>query len=99
VKALNIVLATAVLASAAAVAQSARYVATLAQPLGAKKELVANNNFWRCNESTCVLTSHPEDGDSVHSCHALKREVGALTAYGNKDKPFDADKLAKCNSD
>lgn len=94
----NLIVATMIFASTAAFAGSTRYIATLAQPLTAKKEFIANVNIWHCEGSTCVLTSEPEDADSVTSCHALMRKVGALTAYGIEGKPFDSDKLAKCNS-
>jgi hypothetical protein len=97
VKKLNLIAAAVLSASAAAVAQTNQYTATLAQPLAAKKELIANGNIWRCQDSTCVLISVPEDPGSVRSCHALKRQAGELTAYGPKGKPFEADKLAMCN--
>jgi len=85
-------------ASAAGFAGTTRYTATLAQPLPKHKDVIGNHNIWRCTETTCVLTSAPNDVEGVSSCRELKREVGALTAYGAAEKPFDAEKLAKCNS-
>jgi hypothetical protein len=85
------------LVGTAAFAQSGRYTATLAQPLDTKKEIIVNRNIWRCAGSTCVLASVPDDPNSIRDCHALARKVGALIAYGPEGRPFEADKLAKCN--
>ena len=74
------------------------YTASLAQPLAVKKEVIVDRNIFRCDGSTCILTSHPIDADSLHSCRALERQVGTLTAYVVDGKPFDAEKLAKCNA-
>jgi hypothetical protein len=93
----SILIAAAALLAGAAVAQTSGYSATLAQPLAAKKEFIAIGNIWRCESTTCVLVSIPENPSSVRSCHALERLAGALTAYGTASQPFDADKLAKCN--
>jgi hypothetical protein len=43
------------------------------------------------------LVSEPRNASSTGACHALQQKVGALSAYGLPDRPFDADKLAKCN--
>jgi hypothetical protein len=85
-------------AGTGAVAQSGRYTATLAQPLAGKKEVIIDHNIWRCEASTCILASVPEDPASIRNCHALVRKVGELKAYGPAETPFEADKLAKCNS-
>lgn len=94
----RLIAAALVLVSVAASAQSGRYTATLVQPLSGKKEFIANGNLWRCEGSSCALVSEPKDPDSIRSCHGLERQAGALSAYGVSDQPFDADKLAKCNS-
>jgi hypothetical protein len=93
-----LILAAVLLASTTAFASSAHFVATLAQPLSTKKDIIASGNIWQCEGSTCTLTSHPQDADSMRACHQLQLQVGALTAYGAEGKPFDADKLAKCNA-
>jgi hypothetical protein len=98
VKNLSLITATLILAVTATAAGTGHYTATLAQPLTAKKEFIANSNIWDCDGSTCILTSVPTDPDSVRSCRELQRRVGALTAYGKEGKPFDGDKLAKCNA-
>jgi hypothetical protein len=87
-----------VLISATAFGDAARYTATLAQPLTQKRELIVENNIFRCEGSSCLLTSHPQSAESVRVCHALRREVGTLTAYVADGKEFDADRLAKCNA-
>jgi hypothetical protein len=79
-------------------AQTSPYTATFAQPLSGHKEFVANGNLWRCDGASCALISKPSDPNSVRSCHEVQRQVGGLSAYGSKDKPFDGDKLAKCNA-
>jgi hypothetical protein len=76
VKNLNFIAAAVLFASTAAVAQTSQFTATLAQPLAAKKEFIANGNIWRCDGSTCILVSVPEDPASVRSCNALKRKAG-----------------------
>jgi hypothetical protein len=91
-------MAAMILASTAALGDTGRYSATLAQPLAAKKEFIVNGNLFRCDGSSCLLLSNPVDAGSVRNCRAVQREVGALTAYVADGKPFDADKLAKCNA-
>lgn len=93
----QLVSASLILASSAALAQKVRYSATLVQPLAGSKEFVAGDNLWYCSGSTCTLVSQPKDADSAGACRALQRKVGALSAYGLSDRPFDAGKLAKCN--
>jgi|SRR5277367_5890664 len=87
-----------ILASTASLADGGHYTATLVQPIAAKKEVIANGNVWRCDASICVLASTPKDADSLGTCRELRREVGVLSAFGREEKPFDADKLAKCNT-
>ena len=89
--------ASLILAAGAAVAQKVRYSASLAQPLTSSKEFVAGDNLWYCSGATCTLVSEPRNAGSTGACHALQQKVGALSAYGLPDRPFDADKLAKCN--
>jgi hypothetical protein len=94
----RLITASLVLAGTAAVAQKVHYTATLVQPLTGTKEIVANDNLWSCAGSTCTLVSEPRSPNSLGACHALKRKMGALSAYGLADSLFDADKLAKCNA-
>jgi hypothetical protein len=94
----TLILATLILTTTAALADVGGYTATLAQPLAGKKTLIVNGNMFRCDGATCVLVSNPVDATAVRNCRALQREVGTLTAYVAEGKPFDADKLAKCNS-
>jgi len=83
----------------AAVADTAGYSATVAQPQTAKKEFIIHGNLFRCDGSTCILVSHPtNDAGDLTTCRALQREVGTLTSYVAGGKPFDSDRLAKCNS-
>jgi hypothetical protein len=84
-------------ASAATVASTDRYTATLVQPLGNKKEFIAEHNAWTCEGSACVLVSTPTDADSVTSCRRLMKQVGPVAAYGRPGNLFDAKKLAACN--
>lgn len=95
---IKLIVASLVLASAPALAQKVRYTATLVQPIAGSKEFVAADNLWYCSGSTCSLVSEPRNPGSVGSCHSLRRKVGALSAYGSPESPFDADKLAKCNA-
>jgi hypothetical protein len=90
--------AAALIASTAAIAQVHPYTATLMQPLAAKKEIIANGNYWYCMGDTCTILSEPRDPISFRSCRELQRQVGDLNAYGTKEHPLDADKLAKCNA-
>jgi hypothetical protein len=95
----NLIIAALLFASTVAIAQRPHYTATLAQPLSSNKEVVANNNLWRCSGSTCTLTSQPKDPGAAASCRTLRKKVGALSAYGAPNDSFDAEKLAKCNAD
>ena len=97
-KNLALIVAIMILASTAALADTSRYTATLAQPLAAKKDLIVNGNMFRCDGSTCLLVSTPKDAGSVHTCRALQHQVGTLTAYGTDADKFDAAKLAQCNA-
>jgi hypothetical protein len=94
---ISVLAMTSMFVATVAMAQ-APYTAALAQPLAEKKEFIANHNFWHCEDSTCTLRSQPQDPTSILSCRELQRRVGDLTAYGTKEAPFTADKLAKCNS-
>jgi hypothetical protein len=96
VKSPGILVAAMIFAGAIASAQTGRYSATLAQPLSSK-QVIANGNIWNCKGSVCELVSYPNHPDSLQSCHDLQHQVGVLTAYGTKEKPFDSDLLAKCN--
>jgi hypothetical protein len=97
-KNLALIVATMILANATALADTSRYTATLAQPVGAKKELIVNGNMFRCDGSTCILVSRPADPGSLHTCRALQHQVGVLIAYGAAGDEFDAAKLAQCNA-
>ena len=90
--------ASTVLSGSIAIGQTSRVSATLAEPLPTNKELVANSNAWRCQGSSCLLVSTPNDPFSVRSCHELARLTGTITAYGTESRQLDADKLAKCNA-
>jgi len=90
--------AMVILGSTAASADTGRYTATLAQPLAAKKDVIVNGNMFRCDGSTCILVSSPQDAGSVHTCRALEHQVGTLAAYGTEEHKFDAVKLAQCNA-
>jgi hypothetical protein len=74
------------------------FVATLAQPLAVKKEIIIENNLFRCEGSTCLLVSQSAAADTVAICRALQHKVGHLTGYVAGGKTFDADRLAKCNA-
>jgi hypothetical protein len=94
-----ILIATAVLVAGVAVADTSGYSATVAQPQTVKKEFMIHGNLFRCDGSTCNLVSHPtNDAGDLTMCRALQREVGTLTAYVAAGKPYDSDRLAKCNS-
>jgi hypothetical protein len=97
-KNLALIEAIMILASAAALADTSRYTATLARPMAAKKEFIVNGNMFRCDGATCILVSNPKDASSMHTCRALQHQVGTLTAYGVEGKPFDAAMLAQCNA-
>jgi hypothetical protein len=94
----TLIVAAMILASTAALGANNLYTATLAQPLTQKKEFIVNGNSFRCDGSTCILNSTPIDAGSIRTCRDLQREVGTLTAFVAGGKPFDADKLAKCNA-
>jgi hypothetical protein len=98
VKNISLVVSSIILTSFAATAAEQRYTATLAQPLTARKQVIIDYNIWRCEGSSCALVSRPNDINAVRNCRELKRQVGALAAYGKEGDQFDPDKLAKCNA-
>jgi hypothetical protein len=73
-------------------------VATLAQPLDAKREIIIEGNLFRCEGSICGLVSHSAAAETLATCRSLQRKVGTLTGYVVEGRPFDSDKLAKCNA-
>ena len=85
-------------AAAAALAGPGRYTATLAQPLAKKKEFIANGNAWICDGALCTLRSTPLRADSIVTCRELRREAGAVTAYGVEGMQFTAAQLESCNA-
>lgn len=91
-------IAIAVLATGGAMAAKPHYTATLAQPIAAPMEVIVNTTIWQCKNSACEMTSAPSNSNSVRACAALKARVGTLTAYGADSNPYDAAKLAQCNS-
>ena len=91
-------IAITILATGGAMAAKPHYTATLAHPLAAPLEVIVNTTIWECKDQACEMTSAPSDSNSVRACVALKARVGALTAYGADGNPFDAPKLAQCNS-
>src|SRR5580658_8047918 len=97
-KKIAFVVGIVILVGTAALADTGRYTATLAQPLAAKKDLIVNGNMFRCEGSTCILVSDPKDAGSVHTCRALQHQVGTLASYGTEGDKFDAAKLAQCNA-
>jgi hypothetical protein len=98
VKNTSLAFSSIILISLAAAAAEERYTATLAQPVAARKQVVIDYNIWRCEGSSCVLVSRPNDINAIRNCHELRRQVGAVTAYGKEGDQFDPDKLAKCNA-
>lgn len=96
---LMLIAVTMVMTGGAAIADTAGYSATVAQPQTAKKEFIIHGNLFRCEGSNCILVSRPtSDAGDLITCRALQREVGALTSYVAAGKSFDADRLAKCNA-
>ena len=94
---LRITFLIVLLQSCVAEAYAIEYSATLAQPVAAEKEYVANGNIWRCKGETCFLISPPVDAASLRSCSALSRQAGALRAYGKVGHVLSAEDLTKCN--
>jgi len=96
---LTLITAAAVVAWGIALADTAGYSATLAQPRAMKKEFIIRGNLFRCDGSTCILVSHPtNDAGDLPTCRALQREVGTLTSFVAAGKAFDSERLAKCNA-
>jgi hypothetical protein len=91
-----VLFASALLAGPALAEQP--YSATLAKPLTTAQEVLVFGTIFDCNGSACVTASQPADAGLVRTCRALAAKVGPLTAYGSASKPFDADKLAQCNT-
>lgn len=96
IRATFLILAGLLTANAAAAA-TVPFTATLAQPVK-RIDVIADSNLFRCEGTSCKLTSKPVDANSVNICHRLARQVGEITAYGPEGTPFSADQLKSCNA-
>jgi cytochrome c556 len=72
--------------------------AKLQAPVEGRKKPVAGDAVFVCEADACTAASPSGSTSSVSSCRQLVRAVGAVTSFGSDDKPFDADKLGRCNS-
>jgi hypothetical protein len=73
------------------------YTATLVKPVSSVQNVVVGLTAWRCEDSTCKTTSSTQTAGTIPACHELVGQVGAVSAYGSAERPFDADSLIKCN--
>jgi hypothetical protein len=71
--------------------------ATLEQAQGSPAKLIAAHAVFRCDGSSCVASTAPDDAGSLDGCKSLAKQVGRLSAYGQY-KPLDDKALAKCNA-
>jgi hypothetical protein len=71
--------------------------ATLAQP-GPTAKLIAASAVFRCQDTTCVAASAPDNAASLDGCKQLAKQVGPLAAFAGPYKAFDEKKLAQCNA-
>ena len=60
--------------AAPVLADSNANVATLAEPLTAKKEIIIGANMFRCEGATRVLVARAADADTLGTCHNLARK-------------------------
>jgi cytochrome c556 len=72
--------------------------AKLQAPVEGRKKPVAGDAVFVCEADSCTASSPSGATASVSSCRQLVRSVGAVASFGTDDKPFDADKLGRCNS-
>jgi cytochrome c556 len=72
--------------------------AKLQSPIEGRKKPVAGDAVFVCEADSCVASSPSGSTSSVSSCRQLVRAVGAVTSFGSEGKPFDADKLGRCNT-
>jgi cytochrome c556 len=91
--------AVALLGAFASDAMAAQAVtAKLQAPVEGRKKPVAGDAVFVCEGDSCVASNPSGSTTSVSSCRQLVRAVGAVSSFGTDEKPFDADKLARCNS-
>jgi hypothetical protein len=70
--------------------------ATLEQAQGAPAKLIAAHAVFRCEASTCVAATAPDEAGTLDGCKSLAKQVGRLSSYG-QFKPLDDKAMAKCN--
>src|SRR3954447_23544257 len=72
--------------------------AKLQAPVEGRKKPVAGDAVFVCETDACVASNPSGSTTSPSSCRQLVRAVGAVSSFGTEEKPFDADKLGRCNS-
>ena len=72
--------------------------AKLSAPVEARKKPVAGDAVFVCEADTCTAANPSGATSSVSGCRQLVRVVGPVASFGTEAKPFDADKLGRCNS-
>lgn len=80
---------------AATAAGGTYYRAELVSP-ASDARFVARDVVWACKGTVCIAgqgTSRP-----LVMCSALAKAAGPVASFVAKDKPLDADELARCNA-
>jgi hypothetical protein len=68
--------------------------AKLSTPVEARKKPVAGDAVFVCEADTCTAANP----SGATGCRQLVRVVGPVASFGTEAKPFDEDKLGRCNS-
>jgi len=91
--------AAALLGAFASSAMAAPAVtAKLQSPIEGRKKPVAGDAVFVCETDTCTAANPSGSTSSVSGCRQLVRMVGTVASFGTEAKPFDADKLTRCNT-
>ncbi|HVM99984.1 MAG TPA: hypothetical protein VMT68_07205 [Caulobacteraceae bacterium] len=99
---MKLVIAVACLAASLSLASHAladgRTEATLAQPVPAKTQFLANGAIWDCEGTTCVAANTPEQSFGASQCRDVSKRFGAVAEFKNEYKSLQPASLDRCNA-
>lgn len=99
---MKLVIAVGCLAASLALATHAladtQIVATLQQPIAAKKQFVVNGNIWDCEGTTCVASNVPIQNFGASVCRDVAKRVGLVAEFKNDAKTLEPASLDRCNT-
>ena len=68
------------------------------QAPAAKTKFIAGGSIFLCSADACTANATTSTSYSNDTCRAVAKAAGPLSAFGDGQRSFDADRLAACNS-